>query len=364
MALPHLNGTASLVDTTRTRMVTKMYPYNLRPVLIFTSILGVVWAIAMAVSNIRDMSDDAGNEKTLDLIVAILLFVVGGIELFGIGVAATQSLLLARFLAVFAPVGVVVTFASQLVNFVIHFTLKTTLINQCVNDTEGETTVDNFGGATTVINADQATSLCQDAWQRGTWSLIAWLIITTILALVFASIALAYYRQLLDPSSVRQRVTVHNNSQAFPMQPQGGFYPPPPQQNWMVPPYPGPPAGAPPPPEGFEKSDYHPEAEWAQANTLNYAPPPGSPPRGTNHNPFLATAVVPNREEDEAWERARAEGVTAHLTGHGIAPNIDTSQGYTIPNQEEDEAWERAREEGVTAHLTGHGRGRKEQTDL
>jgi len=139
------------------------------------------------------------------------------------------------------------------------------------------------------------------------------------------------------------------------MQP-GSFGGPPPndRQSWMVPPYPGP-SGAPPPPH-FEKSDYQPEAEWAQAEPVDYAPPSGPPPL---RNPFTdgsGSHVVPNREEDEAWERARSEGVTAHLTGHAAAPGGNSSEGYTIPNEEEDEAWERARTEGVTAHYTGAGR--------
>lgn len=33
--------------------------------------------------------------------------------------------------------------------------------------------------------------------------------------------------------------------------------------------------------------------------------------------------MVANREEDEAWERARSEGVTAHLTGTGTGRRGD-----------------------------------------
>ena len=135
---------------------------------------------------------------------------------------------------------------------------------------------------------------------------------------------------------------------------QPGMYGPPPdnRQSWMLPPYPG--SSTAPPPSNFEKSDYQPEAEWAQGESIAYAPPSGPPPR----NPFNDPSGS-DRAEDEAWERARSEGVTAHLTGHAPSPFSDTSQGYgyTIPNKEEDEAWDRARIEGVTAHLTGAGRG-------
>jgi hypothetical protein len=157
---------------------------------------------------------------------------------------------------------------------------------------------------------------------------------------MFGSIALAYYRQLLDPNSVRQRV--RNQPQSFAMgAPPQSFYAGPTndntqQQQWMVPPYPGPPANA--PTQGYEKSDYQPGAEWAQ-----YAPPDGPPPA--------------NRAEDEAWERARAEGSTAHFTnGSRRVDREEEDVGFVVPNREEDEAWERARTEGVTAHYTGHGR--------
>lgn len=173
--------------------------------------------------------------------------------------------------------------------------------------------------------------------------------------------AVQYARQLADPSLVRSRFGNNNNgnngqygqNQAYPMQPQGpGFYPPPPLQHqdsnsWMVPPYPGPPQGQGVEGAGYNKSDYQPEAAWASAGT-------GGPAGGGAH-----------REEEEAWERARMTGVTAHLTGQASPPpstsgpgqvrSPDNTRGFVIPNNEEDEAWERARNEGPTAHLTGNG---------
>lgn len=138
------------------------------------------------------------------------------------------------------------------------------------------------------------------------------------------------------------------NNQAYPLQPQqGGFYPPPPLQHqnsnsWMVPPYPGPPMDQ--AQRGYDKSDYHPQAQWANAGAD-------------------VGSSQPHREEEEAWERARTTGVTAHLTGQASPPPSGRSmvrdesnpQGFLIPNNEEDEAWERARQDGPTAHLTGNG---------
>ncbi|EIW69892.1 hypothetical protein TREMEDRAFT_73651 [Tremella mesenterica DSM 1558] len=344
-------------------VVTKVYPYSLRPVMFFTSFLGFIWALAMGIISIRDRGseNETSKEKIFDLVLAILYLVVAAVEVFGMVVASLQKISLARILLVAAPLGIIVAFADQLLQVILHFTLKNDIISQCVANTQGETLTDGFDG-TEIISADEATSLCHDAWSHGIWTVIVWLIFTTVLSLFFGSVAIAYYRQLLDPSSVRTR-TRPNVPQAFPLQ-SGPYYPPPNgQQPWMVPPYPGPPAGR---PSQFEKSDYHPEAEWAQGETVGFAPPPGPPPaRNTNpfdtSNPFeneesiSRSRVVPNREEDEAWERARSEGVTAHLTGHAPAPltTREESSGYVIGNREEDEAWERAREEGLTAHLTG-----------
>lgn len=189
---------------------------------------------------------------------------------------------------------------------------------------------------------------------------------------IFASVAMSYYRQLLDPSSVRQRraqaevyplqstYNPHNAYANNPPPPQGYQHGPPPgqQQAWMVPPYPGPPAGSEQDTRGFEKGDYHPEAEWA-----NYGAPPGSPPRqaGALQSGFGGTGAN-ERAQDDAWARAESSGPTAHLTGNGRAgrQGDEESAGYVVKNEEEDEAWERARREGVTAHLTGTGPARKE----
>jgi hypothetical protein len=175
--------------------------------------------------------------------------------------------------------------------------------------------------------------------------------------------AMQYARQLADPSLVRQRINGfnqnnnNNQQQAYPMQPQGGFYPPPPLQHqdsesWRVPVYPGPPEsqslGATPP---YNKSDYHPEAHWANEG-------------GPDADPFAAHGSRHDAEE-RAWEQARTGGVTAHLTGQASPPPSGTGghvvrsnenpSGFVVPNREEEEAWLEARNTGVTAHLTGAG---------
>jgi len=309
-----------------------------------TAFVGFIWAVAMGFSSLRNRNDDGETtrEKLFDIIIAILCFVVAGIELFAFTVGMMQSLGLAKLLRILAPVGVVVAFGSNLINVIEHFAFKSDLINQCIKNTSDDLVFDSTGGLGN-ITSTQAEQICDSAWRHDTWSVFAWLFVTLLFSVIFASIALSYYRQLLDPSSVRQRG--NNQAQSFAMAPpHQSFYAGPPQndntqqQNWMVPPYPGPPANA--PVQGYEKSDYQPGAEWAQ-----YAPPDGPPPSQAH------------RAEEEAWERARAEGSTAHFTnGNSRRAQDGGDVGFVVPNREEDEAWERARQEGVTAHLTGQGR--------
>ncbi|WWC98571.1 hypothetical protein V866_005463 [Kwoniella sp. B9012] len=315
-----------------TAVVQKVYPYSLRPVIFFTAGLGFIYGLALGVDSIRDLGNDneTAKMKVFDIVQAILYFIIAGIEAFCIFIAIVQKVNLARLFAILAPAGILVNVANQILSVVIHFSMKNDLIAQCVKNETGQSAFDSLGDTTT-INTDQAETICDNAWDRGTWSVFAWLFLTLVISLLFASILLSYYRQLLDPSSIRSRRVVQQQ-----------------RSGWMVPPYPGPPMnGAPPPPPGgYEKGDYHPEAPWAQ-------PPAGEGPSV-------------NREEEDAWNRAQSQGVTAHLTGHAAQPtrrsDEDERGGHRIGNAEEDEAWERARNEGVTAHLTGNNQRNREGT--
>lgn len=42
-------------------VIAKAYPYSLRPVLIFTSILGLIWSLVMAVQQIQNRSNAYGK---------------------------------------------------------------------------------------------------------------------------------------------------------------------------------------------------------------------------------------------------------------------------------------------------------------
>ena len=116
----------------------------------------------------------------------------------------------------------------------------------------------------------------------------------------------------------------------------------------------------------FEKAEFQSSDEGAAQYSLPYAP--SSAGDSTSSTKFSAKAaeassskakVVPNREEDEAWERAKSEGVTAHLTGHASPMSHGSdkggSDGYSTPYEEAEAAWEYARAQDVAAHQIKEG---------
>ncbi|ORX41009.1 hypothetical protein BD324DRAFT_612870 [Kockovaella imperatae] len=348
-------------------VMSKLYPHSMRPVLMVTAGLGTAWAVISGVSAIRDMggNGETGKMKAFDLILGIMYFVVTGLELFGFFVGFTAKIRLAKILAVLAPVAAAIAVGTQIVSIASHYINKSGLISQCVNSTVGDIVTDGFGDQVGgPIDQAQAEQICGDTWSHSTWAVFGWLVFVVLVSAAFAAIAITYYRQLANPSSMRPQ---NSQPQEFAMQP------PPPgrtysgqgqQQPWMVPPYPG------PPPEGtpFEKSDYQPSASWANGDqNYMYAPPSGSPPGGSQSRDMEgrdSSEGLVHDAQEEAWQRAQTTGVTAHLTGHASnSKGRDDEEGYTVTNRAEDDAWENARTQGVTAHFTGHASGARREND-
>jgi hypothetical protein len=158
---------------------------------------------------------------------------------------------------------------------------------------------------------------------------------------------MSYYRQLLDPSSVRQRVARYTEG-AFQLQPQGPYAAP---QTGYPQPY-GQPYGQ--PPFGYAPPDGPPGG---------YVPPYPGPPDADS--PFAprnddtakaAQGEFSHEAQERAWRDATNNGPTVNA-GFGTRDGRDApAGGYDVGhNDEEEEAWARARETGVTAHLTGGG---------
>lgn len=110
-------------------------------------------------------------------------------------------------------------------------------------------------------------SVCNNAWSRDSFSEIAWFIVAAVFGFLFSSIAFAYYRQLLDPTSAA------NQARAPSAQARAaGVYP-----THYNPPY--------------------------ASGGRGYAPPPGPPPPAAASSVYVPEydpAKLPDYGEDDA----------------------------------------------------------------
>jgi hypothetical protein len=96
-----------------TRVIRRVYPYSLRPLVIGISIFGLIWGAAVGVSNIQDVGDEGGKSviyvmtsifptpltakeipcpatkkiNAFSVVLAIMYFVIAGVGLFAMSVA-------------------------------------------------------------------------------------------------------------------------------------------------------------------------------------------------------------------------------------------------------------------------------------
>ncbi|KAG6815168.1 hypothetical protein H0H93_010721 [Arthromyces matolae] len=186
------------------------------------------------------------------------IFVVG---LYGMFAGATQNLKHARLYAYLAAFATLVVIAAGFLRVVSHFVFKNSLLNECTSLTANQQVVyyGFWGPVTADISPDEAADWCRRSWDHDSWAEILALIIIGLLAFLFTAVAFAYYRQLLDPTSVI------NSSRAPSNQARFGFgypshYNPPYNNNGNGPsssmPYTqyAPPAG-PPPGAGYEHDE-------------------------------------------------------------------------------------------------------------
>ncbi|KAF6745936.1 hypothetical protein DFP72DRAFT_779223, partial [Ephemerocybe angulata] len=274
--------------------VTRVYRGNMRPVMIVVAFLAALWSLFAAVGYFRNVSYYNRRTATSLAVISIILGAIYAficvVEAFGIFAAVTQRARLTRIFAWLSGLIFILVVGTGLAKVVIHFALKNTIINTCIDSVDGGTYYfSGFWGPVTsgTIDTVTATDWCNRSWNRGSWSEIISFLCTSFLAAMFASIAFGFYRQVLDPSSVanawRAPATARNDT--FP-----SHYAPPyvggQQYPNTAPPYAGyssnnywvPPPGGPPPvndaskPPGYEG--------WGYGAGANAAPPPD------NKDPF------------------------------------------------------------------------------
>lgn len=160
---------------------------------------------------------------------------------------------------------------------------------------------------------------------------------------LWCSVTLSYYRQLLDPSSVRTRQPRNGSQpQSYALQPQ------PPYQNhpdYQQPPYSG--------------------GDYAGVGSQGYVPPyPGPPPAGSPWAPKNGDSDAKELDgrdmtyeaQERAWSEAQSGGPTVNAGSQSQYDQNREFGGAAVSrgrNEEEDEAWRLAAENGPTAHLTG-----------
>ena len=168
----------------------------------------MLWAI-------RSFQAVSGDRKSFTRVVAfditlgVLYTVACLIETLGFFAMLKQKTKLVGFYSWASVMAVVVVLVAEIIRIILHFTMKKSLIDQCTTENTGDFVVGRNGFWDPVtadkLSAEQARRWCDDAWNRGTFSDFAWFIVSALLGAMFVSINFAYWRQLLDPTSVVSR---------------------------------------------------------------------------------------------------------------------------------------------------------------
>jgi len=134
-----------------------------------------------------------------------LYSVVAVIEAFGIFAAVKATIPLVRLYSIASAAALLCVLAAESIRTAVHFKFKDQLIDECTNELTGVVVREGnlFRSASKTLNPADARNVCNSYWDHDSFSDIAWLIAALLLGLFFVSIAFSFYRQLLDPSSVR-----------------------------------------------------------------------------------------------------------------------------------------------------------------
>jgi len=237
----------------------RVYRTNLRPVVIAVGSLSALWTLFSGIGFFRSISTDKQESvpklATFALVLGVVYMALFLIETMGVIAAVLQRLALVRIYAYLSLVAIVLTTGGGIFQVVVHFTSKSDILKECTDLTEGSTTaVYPFGffgpSSHEVIDAADAASWCQNAYDRDSWQDIVSLLIYIFLVVSFSMLAWGYYRQVLDPTSVVNAIRApshqfntypaHYNPPYNASVPNLGYgYPAPPQTY-------APPPGAPP----------------------------------------------------------------------------------------------------------------------
>jgi hypothetical protein len=241
-----------------------------------TAVMSSIWTLLWAIRSFQDIntskSDNQNKLATFSLVLGILYIVAFVITFFGVFAAVTQRVAFVRIYTFASTLAVLIVVGAGLLRTVLHFTLKSNLIDECTDLSTGADVSFRYGiwGPTshTTLNRDDAASWCKNAWNHDSFSEIVSVLIEIVLGTLFSLIAFSYYRQLLDPTSPANAMRAPSN------QARTGFGFP---QRYN-PPYNG---GM----DGMGGQGYG--GSYPYPVSGQYAPPPGPPPTKGGDDAFV-----------------------------------------------------------------------------
>jgi len=183
--------------------VNRVMKQSLRSAVIPFSLAGAVWSLASTITIFQELGIDRGQHKkrlaTFSVVLGSLYAGTTAIFIFGIVAAATKRLALIRIFSVLAIVATVIVIAAGLLRTIVHFMLKSDLLNECITLAQGNDVAFRWGIWSTDpgshLSLADATKFCNDAWNHDSFSEIVWLIAEIFLMALFATIAYSYAQQ-------------------------------------------------------------------------------------------------------------------------------------------------------------------------
>ena len=286
--------------------IQRVYPYTLRPVVLFTTFITFLYLVLIGISKFQDIGDasSTGTSNVYDVVQGVLFVVAALVVALGFVGALRQATRLSGLYARLAGPAYLLVVGAQVVGLVSHYSLKRQTIDACSTNYTGASYRTGSWWwnqqSSGILTAQQAREYCNDRWRsESTWAIV-WLVVTVIIGIPFVAFAFGYTRQLRDPASVRIRIG--RNQHQPQHQPQQPFNAPPydPQaQAFAMHAYPyhesrfNPPA-YPPPHERDSDADYD---DIKSPVTQDRKDSSSFPPRDAHHPPQSTSA---RRVSDDA----------------------------------------------------------------
>jgi len=191
------------------RYVSRVYGKSLRPVVIATSVMTALWALAWTVSSFKALklanSDDLPKLAPLAIAQGVMYAVACGFQTFGVVAAGLQKFALIKIYAFLCAMSTLLVVGVGFMRVVTHFVFKSDFLTECSTLAQTGSIDSVFGiwgsNPSTSLNASQAAQYCSDEWNHDSWIEIIAVILEILIGLLLTAIAFAYYRQALDPAS-------------------------------------------------------------------------------------------------------------------------------------------------------------------